>query len=109
MGFREGAHSTIELVLYTNKWYIIYSMSWAVYLTRKAYKQLVKLPQSVQDLADLAVTDLERQGINPQGWNTLKTRDDEYRLRLNYRYRMAGQRSLEIEIFYVGHRREAYR
>ncbi|MCF6209555.1 MAG: type II toxin-antitoxin system RelE/ParE family toxin [Gammaproteobacteria bacterium] len=88
-------------------------MAWTVYLTRKAHKQLLKLPQSIQDLADLAVADLEEQGINPQGWNTLKTDDDEYRLRLNYRYRMryrvTDSQIVEIEIFYVGHRREAYR
>ena len=88
-------------------------MTWTVYLTRKAHKQLSKLPQSIQDLADLAVADLEEQGINPQGWDTLKTNDDEYRLRLNYRYRMryrvTDQNELEIEVFYVGHRREAYR
>ena len=88
-------------------------MTWTVYLTRKAYKQLAKLPRSIQDLSDLAVADLEEQGINPQGWNTLKTDDDEYRLRLNYRYRMryrvTDQNELEIEVFYVGHRREAYR
>jgi len=56
---------------------------------------------------------LAEQGINPQGWNTLKTNDDEYRLRLNYRYRMryrvTQEKTVEIEIFYVGHRREAYR
>ena len=87
-------------------------MTWTVYLTRKAYKQLAKLPQSIQDLADLAVADLEEQGVNPQGWNTLKTSDDEYRLRLNYRYRMRYRLTdnlVEIEVFYVGHRREAYR
>lgn len=88
-------------------------MSWTVYLTRKAHKQLAKLPGSIQDLADLAVADLEEQGLNPQGWDTLKTNDDEYRLRLNYRYRMRycviDKQTLEIEVFYVGHRREAYR
>jgi len=88
-------------------------MTWTVYLTRKAYKQLPKLPRSIQDLANLAVADLEEQGISPQGWDTLKTGDDEYRLRLNYRYRMryrvTDKRTLEIEVFYVGHRREAYR
>ena len=88
-------------------------MNWAVKLTRKAYKQLLKLPVSIQDQADIAIADLEEQGINPQGWNTLKTGDDEYRLRLNYRYRMryriVDDQVLEIEIFYVGHRREAYR
>ena len=89
------------------------AMTWTVYLTRKAHKQLVKLPRSIQDLADLAVADLEEQGINPQGWNTLKTDDDEYRLRLNYRYRLryrvTDDQTLVIEVFYVGHRREAYR
>jgi mRNA-degrading endonuclease RelE of RelBE toxin-antitoxin system len=62
---------------------------------------------------DLAVADLEEQGINPQGWDTLKTDDEEYRLRLNYRYRMryrvCDEQTLEIEVFYVGHRKEAYR
>ena len=74
---------------------------------------LAKLARSIQDLADLAVADLEEQGINPQGWSTLKTDEDEYRLRLNYRYRMryrtTDEQTLEIEVFYVGHRREAYR
>jgi mRNA-degrading endonuclease RelE of RelBE toxin-antitoxin system len=88
-------------------------MTWTVYLTRKANKQLLKLPQSIQDLTDLAVSDLEEQGINPEGWNSLKTNEDEYRIRLNYRYRMryrvTDEQTLEIEVFYVGHRREAYR
>jgi mRNA-degrading endonuclease RelE of RelBE toxin-antitoxin system len=88
-------------------------MTWTVYLTRKAHKQLIKLPQSIQDLTDLAVSDLEEQGINPEGWNSLKTNEDEYRIRLNYRYRMryriTDEQSLEVEVFYVGHRREAYR
>ena len=88
-------------------------MSWTVTLTKKAHKQLHKLPQMIQDLADLAIEDLEAQGLNPQGWNTLKTDEDEYRLRLNYRYRLryrvTAERALEIEVFYVGHRRDAYR
>lgn len=88
-------------------------MTWTVYLIRKAHKQLTKLPRSIQNLADLAVADLEEQGINPQGWDTLKMDDDEYRLRLNYRYRMryriTDKQTLEIEVFFVGHRREAYR
>jgi mRNA-degrading endonuclease RelE of RelBE toxin-antitoxin system len=87
--------------------------NWTIYLTRKAYKQLHKLPQRIQDLADLAVADLEEQGINPTGWDTLKTDEDEYRLRLTYRYRMryriTDTKELEIEVFYIGHRKEAYR
>jgi mRNA-degrading endonuclease RelE of RelBE toxin-antitoxin system len=88
-------------------------MSWTVYLTQKADRQLKKLPKMVQDLVDLAIEDLEEQGIHPRGWNTLKTGDDEYRLRLNYRYRLRyrviNERVLEIEVFYIGHRKDAYR
>lgn len=88
-------------------------MPWTVYLTRKAEKQLNKQPWVIQDLVDLAIADLEKQGINPQGWDTLKTNEDEYRLRLNYRhrlrYRVTDERVLEIEVFYVGHRKDAYR
>lgn len=88
-------------------------VAWTVYLTRKASKQLARLPLSVQNLADLAVADLETYGVNPRGWNTLKINNDEYRLRLNYRYRMRyrviDRQILGIEVFYVGHRREAYR
>lgn len=88
-------------------------MTWTVYLTRKAHKQLGKLPVVVQDIADFAITDLKEQGIKPQRWDTLKTGEGEYRLRLNYRYRMRyrveTEQTLEIEVFYIGHRREAYR
>ena len=88
-------------------------MTWNVFLTRKAYKQFGRLPKSIQDLIDLAVLDLEEYGVHPRGWNTLKTGEDEYRIRLNYRYRLRyrviEKHILEIEIFYVGHRRDAYR
>lgn len=88
-------------------------MKWTVSLTRQAFKELNKLPTSIQDLADLAVHDLEEQGLNPQGWDVRKTGEKEYRLRLTYRYRMRyrwiSDRMLEIEIFYIGHRKEAYR
>lgn len=88
-------------------------MTWTVFLTRRAYKQLQKLPRQIQDLADLAVSELEGQGLRPEGWDVKKTGTGEYRLRLTYRYRMRYRqtrtRELEIEIFYVGHRRDAYR
>ena len=67
----------------------------------------------IQALAELAVTGMEEQGVNPVGWDTLKIGKDEYRLRLNYRYRMryrvTPEQTLRIEVFYIGHRREAYR
>ena len=88
-------------------------MSWKVYLTRSAYRRLKKLPGVVQDLVELAIVDLEDQGLSPLGWNTLKTGADEYRLRLNYRYRMRyrvlEKNTLVVEVFYVGHRKDAYR
>ncbi|MGI9328094.1 MAG: type II toxin-antitoxin system RelE family toxin [Pseudomonadales bacterium] len=88
-------------------------MTWTVTLTKKAYKQLIKLPLMIQDLADLAIVDLEAQGIDPQGWDTLKTQENEYRLRLNYRYRLryrvTAKQTLEVEVFYIGHRRNANR
>ena len=88
-------------------------MTWTVEFTRRAYKQLQSLPHSIQDIADLAVADLEVEGVYPRGWNCRKTGDGEYRLRLNYRYRMRfhmiDTETMLIEVFYVGHRREAYR
>lgn len=57
--------------------------------------------------------DLESEGPKPRGWDVRKTADDEYRVRLTYRYRMryqvVRQQRLEINVFYVGHRKDAYR
>ncbi len=86
--------------------------TWTVFLTRKAFKQFQKLPQNIRDITDLAVTDLEKQGFKPVGWDIKKTGAKEYRLRLTYRYRMryriTDMSELEIEVFYLGHRRDAY-
>jgi len=88
-------------------------MTWTVTLTGKAYKQLQRLPADIQDLADLAVHDLEAEGPKPKGRDARKTEDDEYRVRLTYRYRMRyrvrSNQALQIEVFYVGHRKDAYR
>ena len=87
--------------------------TWTVFLSRKAFKQFQRLPQSIKDLVDLAVTDLEEQGVRPENWDVKKTSVKEYRLRLTYRYRMryhiTDMQELEIEVFYLGHRRDAYR
>ena len=88
-------------------------MTWTVTLTGKAYKQLKKLPTDIQDLADAAVHNLEAEGPKPKGWDVRKTGEDEYRVRLTYRYRMryrvTSNQALEIEVFYAGHRKDAYR
>ena len=75
--------------------------TWTVTLTGRAYKQLKKLPSAIQDLADAVVHDLEAVGPKPAGWDVRKTGDDEYRV--------TSEQSLEIEIFYAGHRKDAYR
>ena len=88
-------------------------ITWTVYLARKAYKQYQKLPKRIQDLTDLALIDLESQGILPTGWDIKKTGKHEYRMRLTYRYRMRYRitetNELVIEVFYLGHRRDAYK
>ncbi|MEQ9450856.1 MAG: hypothetical protein RJQ07_04645 [Pseudomonadales bacterium] len=43
-------------------------MTRTIHLTRKAGRQLTMLPQMIQDLADLAIEDLEEKGVNPQWW-----------------------------------------
>lgn len=86
---------------------------WAVGFSNRAQKQLEKLPKKIQESAYDALDDLQREGVNPTKWNVRKTGDNEYRrLRLNYRYRMRyiviKEGVVEIEIFYVGHRKDAY-
>jgi len=84
---------------------------WTVELTGKAYKQLKKLPTLIQDLADEVISDLEEQGPAPKHWDMKKIGKEGYRIRLNYRYRVrytVEADHLLIEIFYVGHRKDAY-
>lgn len=86
-------------------------MKWSVNLTTKAYKQLQELPETIQDLADEAISDLESLGPIPKHWDVKKIANAEYRIRLNYRYRMryiAKSDYLLIEVFYIGHRKDAY-
>jgi mRNA-degrading endonuclease RelE of RelBE toxin-antitoxin system len=87
--------------------------TWNVTLTKRACKQLLKLPADIQDLADMAIADLETQGPVIRGWDVRKMAAQEYRVRLTYRYRMRyhmlAEGALEIEIFYVGHRKDAYK
>jgi len=86
-------------------------MMWDVNLTKKAYKQLRKLPNQIQDLADDAINALEHNGPIPKYWDVKKIKTNEYRIRLNYRYRMrysVENENLTIEVFYIGHRKDAY-
>ncbi len=90
---------------------MVYYKNWDVKILKKAYMQLKKLPRSVQDIVDEAVADLEKEGPHPRYWDVRKTDENEYRIRLNYRYRMryvVKEKELFIEIFYLGHRKDAY-
>lgn len=85
--------------------------NWKITLQRKAAKQLRKLPKAIQDIAFELMEDLEAEGAIPKHWDVKKTGDNEYRVRINYRYRMRysiAQQELIIEVFYIGHRKEAY-
>lgn len=84
---------------------------WKITLQRKAAKQLQKLPKAIQNMAFELMEDLEAEGAIPQYWDVKKTSDSEYRIRINYRYRMryrVEREELIIEVFYIGHRKEAY-
>ena len=87
--------------------------TWNVFVTKRARKQLTKLPVMIAALADIAIKDLISHGPMPTGWDIKRMDRDEYRMRLTYRYRMRyrvmRESELEIEVFYIGHRRDAYR
>lgn len=84
---------------------------WTVSLTRGARKQLNELPIVIQDLANEAIADLEQYGPFLDCWSVKKLGMHDYRIRLNYHYRMRyliipGR--LLIQTFYIGHRKDAY-
>lgn len=85
--------------------------TWVVKLKTSAYKQFTKLPISVKALLDCAIDDMHNQEPIPQHWDVKKIEKNEYRLRLNYRYRMRYRVMFDyliIEVFYIGHRKDAY-
>ena len=85
---------------------------WRVALLKKAGKQREALPRVIRALIDYAIADLEAEGPHATSWDIKKTAENEYRLRLNYRYRMrytVKEHELIIEIFYLGHRKDAYK
>jgi len=85
---------------------------WTVELSGKAHKQMKNLPPVIRDLARKAIKGLECYGPKPPGWNVKKLDGHEYRLRLHYRYRLHyhyKDGELLITIFYLGHRKDAYK
>ena len=62
-------------------------------------------------MTDEAISDIETEGPIPKFWNVKKIGNEGYRIRLNYRYRMRytiEAEILNIEVFYIGHRKDAY-
>ena len=87
--------------------------TWNVFITGRARKQLLRMPERIQSLFEVAVEDMKREGAAPDGWDVKQIGADEFRLRLTYRYRIRYRvvrpKGTGIEVFYIGHRRDAYR
>ncbi len=84
---------------------------WTIIVSKKANKQLGKLPNDIQELVLKALLGLKKDGPRPKGWDVKKLFGDQYRLRLNYRYRMKykiQKQRLLIVVIYLGHRKDAY-
>lgn len=84
---------------------------WSIQVSREVAKNMRRLPKNVQEIALLALEALKNEGPVPKYWDILKTDQGEYRMRLNYRYRMRYrviEKILVIEVFYLGHRKDAY-
>lgn len=83
---------------------------WKVSATRKAAKELEKLPRRIILIYQALIEDLEQSGPFPFGWDskTLKGSDD-ISIRLNREYRVI---LVVIEptliVIKVAHRKEAY-
>ena len=86
-------------------------MKWQVEFTNQSHKQVLGLPMKIQYIVSQVYKDLVSQGPIPKYWDVKKTGDNEYRIRLTYRYRMryfVYTGTILIKIFYVGHRKDAY-
>lgn len=84
---------------------------WKLEFTKTAFKGLSQLPKKVRVAANIVLKALTHEGPRPKGMNVRKLSKNEYRLRLTYRYRMkyrVKKNVLIIEIFYIGHRKDAY-
>lgn len=78
---------------------------------RACSRQCRRLDSFTRHLTDDLVADLKQQGPFPDGWDICKTNDHEYRVRLNYRFRVRytiQENRLTINVFYIGHRKDAY-
>ncbi len=83
-----------------------------VIIEKKAAKEIVKLPKQIIILFRLFLTDLQKYGLELQGWELGKMKGEEntFRAKLNYRYRVIIElRSPDLVIIKVSSREGAYK
>lgn len=83
-----------------------------VIIEKKAAKEIIKLPKQIIILFRLFLTDLQRDGLDVQGWELgkMKGEGNTFRAKLNYRYRVIIElRSPNLVIIKVSSREGAYK
>lgn len=105
--------STIYVLLYTNKWYILWLMSnWQIWFTSGAEKQLRKLPQKIRDSANALRYEIELLGPIRFGWKNfgkLGGEENKYHCHLNSGrptyvicWKVVDKKLKIIEVYYAG-------
>ncbi len=86
-------------------------MKYAVRIKKKVARGLRKLPDDVQKLLFLLITDLQADGPIQKSWRNFSPRgEDRYYCHLNYRYVacwICRKNEIIIEVYYVGSREKA--
>jgi mRNA-degrading endonuclease RelE of RelBE toxin-antitoxin system len=84
---------------------------WIVVPTKRAAKELERLPRRVGLIYAQLVADLQREGPRPFGWDVTALKgSNELRIRLNRQYRVRiVVIAPKIIVVRVAHRKEVYR
>ena len=86
-------------------------MPYSVRINKKVARSLTKLPEKVQKLLLLLVTDLQTNGPIQKTWRNFSSLGkDTYHCHLTYRYVacwMCQKGDIIIEVYYVGSREKA--
>ena len=87
-------------------------MAWNINFTKKASKQLAKLPSRIQDSVEVLVLDLGEQGALPKNWphcGKLKGSKNLYHCHLNKGrptyvacWEVVDKKIKLVEVYYVG-------
>ena|SRR5581483_11043172 len=102
---------TILFFIYTIKWYIMICM-WRVGFTKKAEKQLKKLPENIQAAIAALRLDLEAQGPMLPSWKNfgkLRNQGDRYHCHVKSGrptyvvcWEVMNKKIRILEVYYVG-------